>query len=99
MNMAKGYERLTGEFEDRKIPSSLDGEFEPDYTHVNSCEKCGSLNISFDNTGQHECRECNHKSGSATKIDFQKLSEDMTKQERERIENGLRRGEQFGIAE
>jgi ribosomal protein L37AE/L43A len=97
MRKQRGLERKTGQIDLNKIPSVMDGEFDSDLSLVKKCEKCGSFNISMDNLGSYTCRDCKHQSKTATKVDYQKIVEKMVDDERKGIEEGLKRGETFGI--
>lgn len=96
MKQQKGFDNLTGPIDPNKVPAVMDGEFEADLSIIRKCEKCGSFNISIDNTGEYHCRDCKQVSKSATKVDFQKMVQNMVEKDVQDIQLRMKRGETFG---
>jgi len=71
----------------------LDDEFEPDYTQVRACPKCGSFNVSVDAaTNKTICRDCKEPTDNPDRIDFQREMEKHREEAIQRYEEATKRG-------
>lgn len=76
----------------------FDSNFESDFSKVNSCPKCGSMNLSVDmSTNKATCRDCNEKPDAPKKIDFQRQMEQAQEEEFDEMKKATDLGHTFNM--
>jgi hypothetical protein len=74
----------------------FDNDNGSDFSKVNACEKCGSMNVSIDmSTNKIHCNECNEKTDKAKKVNFQRQMEIAQEEEFKKMQDAIDRGETF----
>jgi len=96
---------ITGQVPSKKettpqgVPSPvLDGESDPDTSTINTCPKCGGMNVSLDiGTNKITCRDCNEPVDKPTKVDFRRKMEQLQEEEIEQMKKAVQQGQTFNF--